>query len=140
MAADAFDLYSVALWFFGVFIASLAELKVAAIRKNRGEDYNWWKPLGTVFIIMLLFAEYYYPHLKASWGGGTPVNVTLYFTKDSAVKPNQMISAQLVEESDEGFYIVGTKETRAIYIPRSAIALVYFSDKITGSALLRDGK
>jgi hypothetical protein len=64
------------------------------------------------------------PHLKASWGGGTPVSVTVYFTKDSAISPNKAISAQLIEESDEGFYIVGPKESRAIFVPRSSVALV----------------
>jgi hypothetical protein len=87
-----------------------------------------------------VFAEYYYPHIKASWGGETPVAVTIYFTKDSVMSPNKTASAQLIEESDEGFYIVGPKETRAIFVPRSAVALVYFSDKVTDSLLLRDSK
>jgi hypothetical protein len=78
--------------------------------------------------------------LKASWGGGSPVNVTIYFSKDSPISPNKAVSAQLVEESDEGYYIVGPKETKAIYVPRSAVALVYFSDKIADSPLLRDTK
>ncbi len=93
-----------------------------------------------MFVVLLVFAQYYYPHLKASWGGGAPVSVTIYFTKDSPITPNKAVSAQLVEESDEGFYIVGPKETRAIYVPRSVVALVYFSDKVVDSPLLRDGK
>jgi hypothetical protein len=87
-----------------------------------------------------MFARYYYPHLTASWGGGTPVSVTIYFTKDSAISPNKAVSAQLIEESDEGFYLVGPKETRAIFVPRSAVALVYFSDTVADSPLLRDSK
>jgi hypothetical protein len=64
----------------------------------------------------------------------------MYFTKDSAIRPSQAVSVRLVEESDEGFYIVGSKETKAIYVPRSAVSLVYFSDKASDSSLLRQEK
>jgi hypothetical protein len=88
--------------------------------------------------LSLLF--FYYPHIKAPWGRGTPVNITIYFTKDSAMKPSQAVSAQLVDESDGGLYIVGPNETKAIFVPRNVVALVYFSDRIADSALLRDSK
>jgi hypothetical protein len=50
------------------------------------------------------------------------------------------VSAQLVDESDGGLYIVGPNETKAIFVPRNVVALVYFSDRIADSALLRDSK
>jgi hypothetical protein len=127
------------LWFFGVIVATIVELKVRS-KRNLVEAGEWSKPLVGILAILLMFARYYYPHLKASWGGGTPVSVTIYFTKDSAISPNKAVSAQLIEESDEGFYLVGPKETRAIFVPRSAVALVYFSDTVADSPLLRDSK
>jgi hypothetical protein len=75
--------------------------------------------------------------MKASWGGGAPVNVVLYFNKDSAIKPNQNVSVQLVDESDAGFYIVAQGESRAIFVPRNSVSLVYFSDKPSDSTLLK---
>jgi hypothetical protein len=90
-------------------VVTLIELKTRCSR-NLAEEGEWSKVLGTMLAILLAFAQYYYPHIKASWGGGTPVNVTIYFTKDSAIKPSQTVSVQLVEESDEGFYIVSPKE------------------------------
>jgi hypothetical protein len=53
---------------------------------------------------------------------------------------SQAVSAQLVDESDGGLYIVGPNETKAIFVPRNVVALVYFSDRIADSALLRDSK
>ncbi|MGD0515025.1 MAG: hypothetical protein ABSA29_17125, partial [Terriglobales bacterium] len=125
-----------ALWFFAIFAITLLELKT-----NAG-DYSGdkIKGLGTdlflAFSVLFLFGHYYYPHIKSSWGGGAPVAVTIYFTKDSGVKPSQSVSARLVEESDEGFYIVGRGETKALYVPRSAVSVVYFSDSTSDSALL----
>lgn len=131
-----FDHGSLALWFFGVFAVAVVDLKLRL--KDVLKDGEWWKPLSTIFVALLVFAQYYYPHMKASWGGGTPVNVTIYFSKDSPIKSNQCVTAQLVEESDEGFYIVSPKESRAIYVPRTAVSLIYFSDRLSDSALLRD--
>ncbi len=131
-----FESGDLALWFFGIFLITVLELKT-----NPG-DYSGdrIKGLGTdlflIFAVLFVFGHYYYPHIKSSWGGGAPVAVTIYFTRDSAVKPSQSVSAELVEESDEGFYIVGQRETRAVYVPRSAVALVYFSDSASDSALL----
>ena len=125
------------LWFLGVFLVIVLEIKTRSKGKLL-DAVDWSKPIATLLLILLIFAQYYYPHIKASWGGGTPTPVTLYLSKDSAIKPNQAVSVQLIEESDEGFYVVSPKETRAVYLPRNAVALIYFSDNVAGSALLRD--
>jgi|SRR5208282_511157 hypothetical protein len=139
MMFGSFEQGAVRIWFFGVFVVTIALFKVFS-KIKLAEGGQWSRPLATMFMALLLFARYYYPHMKASWGGGAPVSVTIYFTKDSAISPNKAVSAQLIEESDEGFYIVGPKETKAIYVPRSAVALVYFSDRTADSPLLRDSK
>jgi len=131
-----FESGDLVLWFFGIFAITVLELK-----SNPG-DYSGDRikglgtDLGILFVVLFVFGHYYYPHVRSSWGGGAPVPVTIYFTKDSAIKPNQSLSAQLVEESDDGFYIVGLKEAKAVYVPRNAVALVYFSESISESSLL----
>ena len=132
--AHHFQLGSLALWFFGVGVVTILELN------TRSRDQDWTKTVFVLLGALLLFARFYYPHVKASWGGGAPVRVTVCFTRESAVKPGQSVPAQLVDESDAGFYIVGQNETRAIFVPRSAVSLLYFSDELSNSALLRDKK
>jgi len=39
------------------------------------------------------------------------------------------VQAQLVEESDEGVYIVVRNESNAVFVPRSGNALIYYSKK-----------
>jgi hypothetical protein len=129
-----FQQSAVALWFFAVGVLTIVALK-ARLRSG-----DWEKTAFLVLWALFVFAFFYYPHIKAPWGGGTPVNITIYFTKDSAMKPSQAVSAQLVDESDGGLYIVGPNETKAIFVPRNVVALVYFSDRIADSALLRDSK
>ena len=134
-----FDASSVALWFFGTLLAVKLELEIRSGR-NLWEDGEWSKPLILLSTLLLFFSGEMYPHLKASWGGGTPENVTVYFSKGSLLNPNKAVQAQLIEESDEGFYIVGPKESKAIFVPRASVAMIYFSDKPADSPLLRSGK
>ncbi len=131
-----FNTASLALWFFVTFIVVLFEFKIRN-RENLISYGGWSKPLAVLFAALLVFSQYVYPHLKASWGGGTPANVTIYFTKDSMISPDGNAQAQLIEESDDGFYIVGVAEPKAVFVPRSAVALIYFADKPTDSTILR---
>jgi len=48
--------------------------------------------------------------------------------------------AQLVEETHEGFYTVGAKESKAVFVPRSALAFIYFSDNPAESPMLQGNK
>jgi hypothetical protein len=83
-------------------------------------------------MLLLLFSAFplfIYPHIKSAWGGGASVDVVLYLSKDSAVLPNSALRAQLLDESDGGYYIVIGENPRAIYLPRASVAAAYFSDK-----------
>jgi len=129
--ANQFTVGAIGLWFFGMGVVTMLELNM------RSKDADWSKSVFTICGALLVFASYYYPHLKSSWGGGSPVSVTIYFTKDSPIKPSQSVSAQLVDESDAGFYIVGQKDKKAVFVPRNAVSMTYFSDKVSDSALLK---
>jgi hypothetical protein len=135
-----FEPGDLALWFFIIFAITVLQLKTKPGDYSGDKIKGLGADLGLLFLTIFVFGHHYYPHIKASWGGGMPVSVTVYFTKESAIDPNKAVSAQLIEESDEGFYIVGPMEARAIFVPRSSVALVYFSDKVAESPLLREGK
>jgi phosphoglycerol transferase MdoB-like AlkP superfamily enzyme len=128
---------SLALWFFAGTLVAILEFKGERFREYPTAYERWSTPLFALFGLLLAFATTVYPQLKASWGGGTPANVTVYFTRGSLLSPNKAVQAQLVEESDEGFYIVGPKESKAIFVTRKDVALVYFSDKAAESPLMQ---
>jgi hypothetical protein len=125
---------AVALWFFGVGVATFLELSAQSGGLPQG---NWTKGLVPLFGAVFVFAFFYYPNIKTSWGGGSPVPIVMCFTKESVVKPSQRVAVQLLDESDVGFYILGQNEKRALFIPRSAVSAVYYSDKASDSALLQ---
>jgi len=96
------------------------------------EPGSWPMVVSFAISALVLFGSSYYPHIKSSWGGGAPVPITIFFTKDSTIMPNQSVSALLVDESDTGLYVVGKNDKKATFIPRSAVGLVYYSDDISG--------
>jgi hypothetical protein len=101
LAKHLFGPGAVTLWFFGVTLATIYGLKMWVA--ELADPIEWSKPLPIVFIALLVFAQTYYSHLRASWGGGAPVDVTIRFTKDSAIRPGRAVFAQLIDEADEGF-------------------------------------
>jgi hypothetical protein len=99
-----------AAWFNIILLLGLFRYTTWSVDKRRSIETH--DVLLPGFGILLAFSLYIYPHIKASWGGGTPVPATVYFGKESPIKAGQAVSAQVVEESDQGFYLVAPKEKK----------------------------
>lgn len=128
LIAKHFDFGAITLWFFGVGIVIWIEMTTRS-RESLVQG-DWAKVIFTALGILFVFSTLYYPHIKASWGGGSLVPVTIYFSKDSPLKAGQSASVLLIDESDAGFYFVGSQNGKAIFIPRNTVAMIYFSDKV----------
>jgi hypothetical protein len=131
-----FESGDLALWFFVIFAITVLQLKSKPGDYSGDRIKGLGTDLGLLFLIVFAFGHHYYPHIKSSWGGGAPVAVTIYFSKESVIKPGESMPAQLVEESDEGYYVVGQKDSRAFFVPRNAVSLLYFSDWVSDSSFL----
>lgn len=134
LSENHFEPYHVTVWFF-----ALGVLIVAALRMNRMNPQLWPQAMFIVLVLLGIFARYYYPRIESSWGGGSPVSVVLYLSKDSPVAAGKQLQAILIDESDAGYYIVPAHEKNAIFFPRSAVSLVFFADKTSDSPLLHTG-
>jgi hypothetical protein len=121
-----FTIDGLMLWIFAVALAAVTDL--ADFPANFGWHTDWYATVAVALILLTVFASHVYPSIKASWGGGETLPVTLYLNGSAAVMPSQRWHVQLVEESDNGYYVVNKGEKKAVFIPRSAVALVYFSD------------
>jgi len=121
-----FTVDALVLWIFVVAVASVTDLD--GFPANFGWHTDWYAVVAWVLILITVFASHVYPSIKASWGGGETLPVTLYLNGNAPVMPSQRWHVQLVEESDNGYYVVNKGEKKAVFIPRSAVALVYFSD------------
>jgi hypothetical protein len=126
------------LWFFGTGV--LGNLAYYDIFRSKTTGVISGIMAGAMFLTVLgSYAETIYPHIKSSWGGGSPVPVVMYFSKDSRTMSSQHLQAQLLDESDAGYYIVGQNDKKAMFIPRNAVSLAYFSDKLLDPMLVNSG-
>jgi len=135
MVSQRFGYSSIILWFFGIGLITMLELM--SIDPPKLWDPRWIRTFFGLLFILFIFAGSYYPHLRASWGGGAPVPVTLYFTGDSIIQPSSKVDALLLDEEDTGLYIKGKTDMTALFIPRNSIALISFSAQSEASELLR---
>jgi hypothetical protein len=68
-----------------------------------------------------------YPRVVPKLGGGAPVSVTFQFVGKSPIDNAERMRAFLIDETDNGFYLVRTvQDKEAIFLPRSQVAAVYF--------------
>jgi hypothetical protein len=114
------------LWVFVVAFSAVTDLY--DFPSNVGWHTDWYSTVGTLLILITVFSSYVYPHIKSSWGGGQTLPVILYLNGASPVFQNQHWPVQLIEEAENGFYVLDKHEKKAVFIPRSAVSLVYFSD------------
>lgn len=122
------------VWIFALTVFILFEMNYGRVDADRFAIL-----LPSVLVVIGFFAAYYYPRIKASWGGGGPIPVVLYLSKESPVAPGKQIQAVLLDETDAGYYVVPAHESKAIFFPRSATSVLFFSNKISDSPLLRTG-
>jgi hypothetical protein len=130
--ARQFLLDAVALWFFG-----LGTIALLAIHFRPQDVHAAAVPLALLLPALLIFAFWFYPRLKAGWGGGNPVPATVWFSSESPLRPGQSMRVRLIDETAAGYYATGETGSRATFIPRKAVSLVSFSAEPSGSDSLR---
>ena len=121
---SAFPLH---MWFFVTGILIFRFFKNAKKPGALTERANWNQTAGTALALLFVFARWVYPGISIAWGGGEKTPVVLYFTKDSSLLPNQNLSVQLIEESENGFYFLMPESKSAVFIPRTFVSAVSFS-------------
>jgi len=92
------------LWFFVVGLWA-AYMKHVFIDSSKGQA-EWEKFVFVALVPLAFFPNFLYPYIKSSWGGGSPVPVVVYFSGDSRILPRQQLSAELLDESDTGLYLL----------------------------------
>lgn len=126
MLRRGFTVDALVLWLFAIGLASVTDLN--DFPTKLGWHTDWYAIVGLMLLLLTVFASHVYPSIRASWGGGETLPVTLYLNGNAPVMPGQHWQVQLIEETESGYFVLNKGEKKAVFIPRSAVALVYFSD------------
>jgi len=134
---DRFERSAPSLWMVAIGFICLYEMKLRSWKLKLGD---WPQSLITFLAALLVFATSYYPHIKASWGGGMPIPINLTLTKDAVALANQQIDCILIDETDAGFYVIGKGDKHATFIPRASAGMIHFADSSEVSLFTPKGK
>jgi hypothetical protein len=67
-----------------------------------------------------------YPHIRGAYGGGEPANAGIFLVAPSGSNPARQLHARIIDETDNGFYIIENGHTEVRFILRSQINAIEF--------------
>jgi len=86
-------------------------------------DFRNW-----LFIILAIwfYVAAVFGSVQPKVGGGAPTPVVFYLNKPVAWLDSNTASVSLLDETDQGFYVLASGKSTALFIPRSDVASLYF--------------
>ncbi|HXX21941.1 MAG TPA: hypothetical protein VEO19_02185 [Terriglobia bacterium] len=123
--------FALTLWFFTCGVGA-QHVRRATDRLRFALDFrNWLFAIVNVWIYVAMIFGTVPPKL----GGGAPTPVVLYLNRPAAWLDSTVASASLLDETDQGFYVLTPGKNKALYIPRSDVSSVYFgpAEEVTKS-------
>jgi hypothetical protein len=134
MLARGFTIYSrgffaTSVWFYGCALVALG-LRGMWLQREELRTVDWEQMVGTALVALVLFSETIYGNVRARFGGGAPVPLSLYLSSDA---PPLFGSAPaelwLVEETDQGFYVLRSRVAKAVvFVPRGLVRAAEFRE------------
>jgi hypothetical protein len=131
---DGGAVWSRTLWFYAcALLTKWAKPYLRDSSRWRSFEFERW--IGVLLLLIVYFSTFVYGHARFRFGGGAPVPIRLYLVTDA---PNLFhdnpASALLIEETENGFYVLRTaNDTVALFAPRSIIRALEFNVKSEGN-------
>lgn len=83
-----------------------------------------------LLLALAVFSTWVFPTIPLKFGGGKVISATVYrFRLDRTLS---VIDGKVLDQSDEGIYIVPTGHDKGLFIPKEGVEAIYFSDDPSG--------
>ena len=124
-------LFSSAPWAQLVFFFVLVGLQAGLLRATRDVRKHFTSILSWINVFMLVwtYITQVFSILPPRWGGGQLTPVQLFLSNAVPWSPANPIDAQMLDETDQGMYVLLSPTGKAFFVPRSNIASVYFGSR-----------
>lgn len=87
--------------------------------------FNWyWVAFLLGFYISPVFGT-----IQAKWGGGAPTPVVLYLNATGPWLESSVANVSLVDETEQGLYVLISPKGKALFVPRSSVSSLYFGSE-----------
>ena len=113
-------------WFFIVGVATM--IIYHSVSAPRHSPIEWERYVFMVLIpVLFVFATQIYGRVKSSFGGGRPNPIVLHFVSDQNVLSAKVAAVFLIDETENGFYILRREgDTKTYFIRRDFISAVIY--------------
>lgn len=118
--SQQFALLTIWAWSAGVSIRSLG---FAPNRLRTALDFRNWIAM---LVLLGFYSSTIFELFPPKYGGGSPVTATLILQKPVAWFDSTIAETSLIDENDQGYYVVAPGKKRALFIPRNDITSVYY--------------
>lgn len=65
-------------------------------------------------------------NIRSELGGGSPTPAVLYLERPVALLDSTVADVALLDETDQGFYVLPPGKTKALFVRRSDVRSIYF--------------
>jgi hypothetical protein len=113
-----------------VFFALVAR-EAMAIKRSESKlkyvsDFTNWIIL---LLILWIYILQIFSVLPPRWGGGRPTPVLVFQNTPAAGLPMNPVDSLLLDENEQGLYVLLSPTGRAFFIPRGNVATIFFGTK-----------
>lgn len=125
--------------FFAMVAWQTMAIKRSKSKLKYVSDFMNWVIL---LLILWVYILQIFSVLPPRWGGGRPTPVLVFQNNPAPGLPINPVDALLLDENEQGLYVLLSPTGRAFFIPRNNVATVFFGTKeeLPSSEILRPGK
>jgi hypothetical protein len=139
LALTAYAIYLAAItaifplspWAQLAFFFALVRFEMASRRRSGGalkyltNPLSWPLPL----LIIWIYISQIFILLPPRWGGGQPTPIVVYLNNPAPWSPENPTQVLLLDETDQGLYVLLSPSGKAFFVPRSNVASVFLGNK-----------
>jgi len=89
-------------------------------------DYRSWY---LVLAIVWIYISQIFANLPPRWGGGQPTPIVIFQNSPAPWSPSNPADVLLLDETDQGFYVLLSPGGKAFFIPRGNVSSIFFGSK-----------
>jgi hypothetical protein len=89
------------------------------------DSKNWYLALFLIWV----YINWVFSGMPPRWGGGQLTPVQVFQNTPVSWSPSNPIDALLLDESDQGYYVLLSPTGKAFFIPRSSVSSILFGSK-----------
>ena len=86
---------------------------------------NWYLALLLVWI----YINWVFPGMPPRWGGGQPTPIQIFQNTPVSWSQSNPTDVLLLDETDQGFYVLLSPNGKAFFVPRSNVSSILFGPK-----------